>query len=73
MGVPTSFPIPFMGARLPDVQTHASRSRLTYKSRKPLSTTAKYLDPRKRLPEAPFPGRDVPDGPKDHISDTVLI
>lgn len=43
----TSFRIPFMGARLPNVKTHTRRSRTRHKHRKLLSTRAKYLDPTK--------------------------
>lgn len=56
VGASSSFQIPFMGAKLPNVKTQEQKSRMSHKFRKPLSTTAKYLDSRKkRFPKASFP------------------
>ena len=44
-----------MEAKLPNVKTQEQKSRMSRKRRKLLSTTAKYLDSRKRFPKASFP------------------
>lgn len=68
------FRIPFMGASLPHVKTQDRKSRMRHKHRKLLSTRAKYLDPRKRLPKASFPAYMCQTYmSKGQISDMVLI
>lgn len=73
MGAPASFPIPFMGARV----AWCPNTRLEKQDDPQEQETAVYSSQifrsQAKVARGSISRRDVPDAPKDQISDMVLI